>query len=84
MSQSENLFRVLVLGGALIAGTAQAQTEVRSEAQAPKPALEDLLDAPAGGLAFCSRDNAHKCDIDENAEGQPKAGVECCWGTSCG
>ncbi|MBX3019662.1 MAG: hypothetical protein KF767_17370 [Bdellovibrionaceae bacterium] len=84
MSKTENLFRVLVLGGALIAGPARAQSEVRSEAKNPTSAVEAMLALPEDQLAFCSRDDERSCEVDENGEARPQAGIECCWGTSCG
>lgn len=83
MSKSENLFRVLVLGGALMVGPANAaETNTNETATA---ALTKLLEssAPVGGLAFCARDNENTCSVDENGVATPRAGVECCWGTRC-
>lgn len=84
MSKTENLFRVLVLGGALMSGAAQAQSPEAPRAPAPNvAALKALLPPSEASLAFCSRNDERTCSVDENGDATPQLGVECCWGTSC-
>jgi hypothetical protein len=73
---TEKLFRVLVLGGALIvanSATAQAQTTTPAE------------ELPA--QTFCEPKNPDHCVTNtcnpNEPKVEPKKGIVCCWGTSC-
>ena len=83
--KTESLFKVLVLGGMLItAPQAHADTEVQTQRDA-EVILEELLEAEPipGLLAFCSADDETLCVENEEGDLVPKAGIVCCWSTSC-
>lgn len=72
-----NLFKVLVIGGAtLTAGVGLAQ-----EAH-PEPSLAEVEKAPV----FCGQSYPNSCVatiVDNQCALAPAPGLECCWGTSC-
>jgi hypothetical protein len=84
----EKLFKVLVMGGALIGCDAEAPSP---DAAASDAAAVDATDAVAvdategmetdamvdGGEALCF------CPADCCDGPTPKPGIECCWSTSC-
>lgn len=82
------LFKVLVIGGAVL-GCSDETTptdasnagpdapSVDTSVQADSAAADTNADVPAveGTLCFCPADCCEG--------GEPKAGIECCWSTSC-
>jgi len=72
-----NLFKILVLGGAAL--TAQASFAVEPSA----PIIPNQVKlAPV----FCDVNNSEICVatvVDNKCALAPKAGLECCWNTSC-
>ncbi|OQW46216.1 MAG: hypothetical protein A4S09_16610 [Proteobacteria bacterium SG_bin7] len=81
--KTEKLFNVLVLGGALIT-TPTIYADVSEQNQRANVLLNHLLEAqpiPAR-QAFCSADDQATC-VEEKGKKVPRAGIVCCWGTSC-
>ena len=74
--KANSLFKVVVLGGALI-GTNAASAFERI------PDIFELEEAES--LAFCDPNpEAGTCEIDPaTGKSVVKAGLTCCWGTSC-
>ena len=90
----EKLFKVLVLGGALIAtGTLNAQevtsdisNEISTEASTQEAAsfFEQIVQVKAEGkLTFCKKQNPQQCEQGADGVWKAKPGLVCCWNTSC-
>lgn len=88
------LFGVLVLGGAMIG--LGCSDDAAPDPDPPDPAAEDggppAVDAggpaDAGGApgeliecGFCPNDEC--CEVDADGNSRTRAGLMCCWGTSC-
>ena len=82
--KTDQLFNVLVLGGALITapGVSAQETHEPSRAQI---LLEQLLEEPPilGRPAICDPEDENICLEGEDGVKVPRAGLVCCWGTSC-
>lgn len=74
----EKLFNVLVVGGALL--TAAPALAAQTIETLPLSAEGEPL---ASQLAFCQPENPNHCVVNEEGERVPRAGITCCWGTSC-
>ena len=73
------LFRVLVLGGAVLgAGCVENASPTRDEDAA---AHDGGADASLTECGFCP--NAECCETDESGASHTRDGLVCCWGTSC-
>ena len=81
--KTDRLFNILVLGGALITAPSIQGSEVspRNSHEIPKALLESDPIPPT--LAVCSPDDEKVCVIDDEGNSVPRAGLACCWGTSC-
>lgn len=82
--KKDKLFNVLVMGGILLSAPL-TQADVDEEKEQSKIILEELLDSkpiPAS-LAFCAPDDENTCVENESGVKVPRAGITCCWGTSC-
>ena len=69
----EKLFKVLVVGGTLIASTGSMANDILE--------LENTIKETT--LTFCSVEDEKLCVENEEGEFVAKEGLECCWGTSC-
>jgi hypothetical protein len=68
-----NLFKILVLGGAALAASPVMAQDVSIETE-PKQQV------------FCKPTTEANCEVkvvDNQCQSVPKEGLECCWGTSC-
>lgn len=75
----EKLFQVLVVGGALLSGSAfanQVQPACGVDPFAQAQSAADKLE-----LIFCTEPDA--CVVGCDGQKHVKEGFECCWGTSC-
>ena len=70
----EKLFKVLVVGGALMGA---------SQSMAQGLDIPGLSDDDPGQLAFCYPDDENTCVENEEGEVVVRDGLFCCWGTSC-
>jgi len=81
MNDPGKLFRVLVLGGAFLGAGC-----TNSERPAPS-ATDGATSADDGGgareLCFCPGDDGVCCETNASGASVPRAGIECCWSTSC-
>lgn len=108
MNDPSKLFRVLVLGGALLgtgcvtedppaldaaapvddaAAMADAAPEsdaapLTADGSASDAATPDLDGAAPSELCFCPGDGTC-CETNAAGASVPRAGIECCWSTSC-
>lgn len=83
--KTEKLFNILVLGGALITTPAIYAEVSEQRQQTAKILLNELLEAPAipAIQTMCAADKPTVCVDDGTGKKVPRAGVVCCWGTSC-
>lgn len=72
----DKLFNVLVIGGALLAGGSALASGEQGASSAPS-------DSNQGTLVHCSKDNSLTCEQNKDGQSKPKAGLVCCWGSSC-
>jgi len=84
--KKNQLFQVLVIGGSLLTAglTIQAQEETSTQVSTSQLTSISVLELPIetedrGQLTFCEVSKPEHCE-----EGQPKQGIVCCWGTTCG
>jgi len=86
MNDPSKLFRVLVMGGAML-GTAcvSAPAEVGSDGSTPDAAADNGEDAGAveDELCFCPGPESTCCEAGPGGASVPREGIMCCWGTSC-
>lgn len=69
----EKLFKVLVVGGSLMASAGSIANQ----------SFEVQNSSEEETLTFCSIENEKICVENEEGEIVVKEGFECCWGTSC-
>ena len=74
---ASSMFKVLVLGGALL--TAHATS---AQSRVAKFSLPIQLENE-GALAFCEPKSPDFCELNGDGKSVPKPGLVCCWGTSC-
>ena len=83
----DKLFNVLVVGGAVLtAASAQANDQTVESVEESQIILEELLQGEPipGALAFCNAEDENTCVENDAGVKVPRAGINCCWGTSCG
>ena len=81
--QIERLFQVLVIGGALLAGSGMAESVQPATNEVPDffSPMERRLESRELQPILC--DKADACVVGSNGKKKVKEGFECCWGTSC-
>lgn len=79
--KSNQLFQVLVVGGALI--TLGGGFAGASPSESSAAFLGESVDAEELKPVFCDPKDPKLCEVDCSGNAKVKAGFECCWGTSC-
>lgn len=74
---TNNLFKVLVLGGAMITGPSALAQETAPVLELPIVAEAELTPV------FCNANPTETCELNSAGLLVAKEGLECCWGTSC-